>query len=91
MRTRCRSDTSNSGWPEPPELISVPISTFAGGDDAVKGRGDRLERLHGLELPDIGLVGVDDGLLCRGVGGGLVRKLLGHDLLLHAGCCCGWR
>src|SRR5882762_1677141 len=28
MRTRCRSDTSNSGGPEPPELISIPSSTF---------------------------------------------------------------
>src|SRR5258708_2939587 len=28
MRTRCRSDTSKSGGPEPPGLISCPISTF---------------------------------------------------------------
>src|SRR3982074_3563340 len=28
MRTRCKSDTSNSGMPEPPELISCPSSTF---------------------------------------------------------------
>ena len=55
----------------------------AGGHDAVERRGQRLERLHGLELPDVGFVGVDDGLLRLFVGGGLVRKLLGHDLLLQ--------
>ncbi len=72
MRTRCRSDTSNSGWPE-----------VSGGHHTIKGRGQRLERLHGLELADIGFVGVDDGLLRLGVGVGLVRQLLSHDLLLQ--------
>src|SRR5437588_9299311 len=28
IRTRCRSDTSNSGCPDPPELINCPISTL---------------------------------------------------------------
>ena len=55
----------------------------SGGHDAIKGRGQCLERLHGLELPDVGFVGVDDRLLRLLVGGCLVRKLLGDDLFLQ--------
>jgi hypothetical protein len=57
----------------------MPSSTY----HAIERRGERLERLHGLELPDIGFVGVDDRFLCLGVRVGLVRELLGDDLLLQ--------
>ena len=39
--------------------------------------------MHSLELPDVGFVGVDDGFFCYGVRCGLVRKLLGDDLLFQ--------
>src|ERR1700730_4059459 len=43
MRTRCRSDTSNSAWPEPPELISCPISTFRAVTTPSKGEASVLK------------------------------------------------
>jgi len=86
---RCERDagrtTSNSGWPEPPELISMPSSTFRAVTTPSNGAASVLKRLHGLELPDIGFVGVDDGLLCLGVGVGLVGPAVGPRSAFAAG------
>src|SRR5271154_5086166 len=70
----CASEKSIVPAVELPAVTSAPISTKRRGAGAGEGRGDFFKALLGLEVFQVGLL----GLVCRFVR---VKFLLAHDFL----------